>query len=64
MGRGGRPLSVDGEAVEAVVETWLIEDRWWTETPLRRRMWEVVSVRGRALVVYRDLVGGGWWRSR
>lgn len=63
-GARGRPLVVDGERVEAVVETWLLEDRWWTDTPLRRRMWEVVTVDGRALVVYRDLVGSRWWRSR
>jgi hypothetical protein len=55
---------VDGERVEGIVETWLLEDRWWTDTPLRRRMWEVVTVRGRAIVVHRDLVDGHWWRSR
>lgn len=60
----GRPLRADGEDVEAVVETWLLEDRWWTDRPLRRRMWEVITVRGRAVVVYRDLVDGRWWRSR
>jgi hypothetical protein len=60
----GRPLSVDDEAVEAVVETWLLEDRWWTDQPMRRRMWEVVTTRGRAIVVHRDLVDGRWWRSR
>ncbi|MEV4423631.1 hypothetical protein AB0L40_27235 [Patulibacter sp. NPDC049589] len=60
----GRPLTVDGEAVDGVVETWLLEDRWWTERPMRRRMWEVVTARGRAIVVHRDLVDGGWWRSR
>lgn len=60
----GRPLEVDGEAVEGVVETWLLEDRWWTDRPLRRRMWQVVTARGRAIVVHRDLVDGRWWRSR
>ncbi|WP_210493916.1 hypothetical protein [Patulibacter sp. SYSU D01012] len=60
----GRPLSVDGERVEGVVETWLLEDRWWTDRPLRRRLWEVVTARGRAIVVHRDLVDGRWWRSR
>jgi len=55
---------VDGQVVDAVVATWLLEDRWWTDAPLRRRMWEVVTVRGRVTVVYRDLVGGRWWRSR
>lgn len=63
-GPDGRPLTVDGEAVDGVVETWLLEDRWWTDRPMRRRMWEVVTARGRAVVVHRDLVDGQWWRSR
>ena len=60
-GEGGRPLSVDARAVEAVRESWLVEDRWWTDAPLRRRYWEVVTADGRDLVVYRDLEGGGWF---
>lgn len=60
-GREGEPLLVDGEPVEIVRETWLIEDRWWTQQPLRRRYWELVSVRGRNLVVYHDLVDGRWF---
>ncbi len=27
----GRPLAVDGRAVDAVRESWLVEDRWWTD---------------------------------
>jgi hypothetical protein len=52
---------VNGEAIESVRESWLVEDRWWTERPLRRRYWEAVGARGRNLVVYRDLVGGDWF---
>ena len=63
-GDGGRPLAVDGRAVEAVRESWLIEDRWWTDEPVRRRYWEVVTADGRDLVVYRDLEGGTWFRQR
>jgi len=55
------PLEVDGEAVEQVRESWLVEDRWWTERPLRRRYWELVTARGRNLVVFRDLRSGGWY---
>ena len=44
--------------VDAVRESWLVEDRWWTERPLRRRYWEVVTTGGRNVVVFRDLVGG------
>jgi hypothetical protein len=50
--------------VDAVRESWLVEDRWWTTQPLRRRYWEVVTVGGRDLVVFRDLEGGGWYLQR
>jgi CO dehydrogenase/acetyl-CoA synthase delta subunit len=55
---------VDGREVEAVRESWLVEDRWWTPKPVRRRYWEVVTTCGRDLVVFRDLVAGEWYRQR
>jgi hypothetical protein len=63
-GEGGRPEAIGGREVEAVRESWLIEDRWWTPEPVRRRYWEVVTTCGRDLVVYRDLVAGGWFSQR
>jgi hypothetical protein len=63
-GDDGRPLEVDGRPVDAVRESWLIEDRWWTEKPLRRHYWEVVTVSGRDEVVFCDLRSGRWWRQR
>jgi len=60
----GRPLTVDGLRVDAVRESWLIEDRWWTERPIRRRYWEVVTVDGRDLVVFRELAEGRWYSQR
>ena len=63
-GPGGRPMIVDGHAVDAVRESWLIEDRWWTDVPLRRRYWEVVTVDGRNLVLFRELGEGSWYRQR
>ncbi len=63
-GAGGRPLVVDRHEVISVRESWLIEDRWWTERPLRRRYWEVVTIDGRDLVVFRDLEEGRWYRQR
>jgi hypothetical protein len=64
MQEGGRPAAIDGRAVEAVRESWLVEDRWWTDAPLRRRYWEVVTADGRDVVVYRDLEAGGWFAQR
>ena len=60
----GRPLTVGGHAVEAHRESWLIEDRWWTGSPLRRRYWELVTDTGRNAIVFRDLQTGGWYEQR
>ena len=60
----GMPLVVDGLAVDTVRESWLVEDRWWTDRPLRRRYWEVVTTCGRNLVVFRELQERSWYRQR
>jgi hypothetical protein len=52
---------VDGESVESLRESWLVEDRWWTAEPLRRRYWELVGSRGRNVVVFHDLAAGSWF---
>ena len=60
----GCPRSVGGRRVDAVRESWLVEDRWWSDVPLRRRYWEVVTGDGRDLVVFRDLEAGRWYEQR
>ena len=62
----GMPLEVDGRPVGAVRESWLVEDRWWTDRPLRRRYWEIVTTCGRNVVVFRDLIERerGWYSHR
>jgi hypothetical protein len=57
----GFPAEVDGEAIDSLRESWLVEDRWWTAEPLRRRYWELVGRRGRNVVVFRDLCAGRWY---
>ena len=57
----GLPAEVDGEGVESLRESWLVEDRWWTAEPLRRRYWELVGERGRNVVVFQDLRSGRWF---
>jgi hypothetical protein len=51
---GGEPAAVDSVAVEAVREEWLVEDRWWTPKPLRRRYLELVLTDGRNVVVFHE----------
>jgi hypothetical protein len=63
-GPGGRPQRVDGRDIDAVRESWLVEDRWWTDRPVRRRYWEVVTTCGRNVVVFHELEEGGWFAQR
>ncbi len=63
-GAAGRPLRVEDREVDCVRESWLVEDRWWTPRPLRRRYWEVVTRCGRNVVVFHDLESGRWFSHR
>ena len=60
----GAPVALAGRAVDAVREEWVVEDRWWTSRPLRRRYFELVLIDGRNTVVFRDLVDGRWFTQR
>ena len=60
----GAPAKVGSALVEALREQWLVEDRWWTERPLRRRYFELIDCEGRDLVVFRDLERGRWFIQR
>ena len=58
----GRPLRIDGHAVEAIRERWIVEEGWWTHAPVRRAYVEAVLATGALVIVFRDLRGGGWHR--
>ncbi len=60
----GVPIAVGPAVVDSVREEWVVEDRWWTGRPLRRRYFELVLANGRNVVVFRDLVAGGWFAQR
>jgi len=57
----GAPLRIAGVEVDAIREQWLVEDRWWTPTPLQRMYFEVVLADGRNLVVFREPPDGVRW---
>jgi hypothetical protein len=63
-GPAGMPARVGDVPVDAVREDWVVEDRWWTGEPLRRRYLELVLADGRDIVVFRDLEEGGWYAQR
>lgn len=59
----GMPRTLDGTAVEAIREDWIVEDRWWTGHPLHRRYFELVLADGRSTTVFRDVRTGRWHRQ-
>jgi len=60
----GLPTACEGLPVDSVREEWVVEDRWWTARPLRRRYFELVLSDGRNVMVFHDLVNGGWSAQR
>lgn len=57
----GRPVAVDGDRVKEVPRSWLNGFGWWWDKPLRRRYYEVLTVSGRRVLLFRDTVTGGWF---
>lgn len=60
----GVPVALGPAPVDSVREEWVVEDRWWTGRPLRRRYFELVLSSGRNVVVFHDLIGGRWFMQR
>ncbi len=62
--RRGRPVAVwlSGRrcAVEAVLETWRIDDEWWRQRPVSRVYYSLLLEDGRTVTVYRDLARDLW----
>ena len=61
VGEDGLPTAVCRTAISAIAEDWVVEDRWWTGKPLRRRYFELVLANGTNVVVFRDLERGRWF---
>ena len=60
----GLPTALSDSPVESIAEEWVVEDRWWTGRPVRRRYFELVLENGRDVVVFRDLGSGRWFSQR
>lgn len=64
LGRDGVPSAFGCVEVDSILEDWLVEDRWWTDRPVRRRYLELVLKTGRCVLVFRDLESGRWYSQR
>jgi hypothetical protein len=61
---GGAPTRLRGRPVDHERERWIVEDRWWTGRPVRRRYFELVLAGGSNVVVFQDLGTRNWFEQR
>ena len=62
----GLPLTVRlkrRQAVISIEDRWRIDDEWWRAEPLARLYYNVLLASGQRLVLYKDLVTGGWYQQ-
>ena len=62
----GLPIAVRlkrRQAVISIEDRWRIDDEWWRAEPLARLYYNVLLASGQRLVLYKDLVDGGWYQQ-
>ena len=47
----------------AIDDMWRLDDEWWRDEPVSRLYWAVRLTPGNRLVIYQDLICGGWCRQ-
>ena len=60
----GVPVRVNRETVALLREEWRVVDRWWTESPIDRRYFDLVLESGQNACVFRDEDAGCWFSQR
>ena len=56
----GRPDGRTAGRIEAILESWRIDDEWWRQTIARNYM-EVMLEGGKRMVLFQDLLTGQWF---
>jgi phage tail sheath protein FI len=62
----GFPLAVKGkrrQAITSIEDRWRIDDEWWRAEPVSRLYYNVLLASGQRLVLYKDLIAGGWYEQ-
>jgi hypothetical protein len=52
-----------GQAVEAVIESWRIDDEWWRQS-ISRLYHDVMLEGGGHVVLFKDLATGDWFAQQ
>jgi hypothetical protein len=62
----GLPVAVGGKQRQAIIsieDKWRIDDEWWRAAPVSRLYYNVLLASGQRVVLYKDLITGGWYEQ-
>ena len=62
----GLPLAVRMKRRQAVIsieDKWRLDDEWWRSEAISRLYYNVLLASGQRLVLYTDLITGGWYQQ-
>ncbi len=66
--RSGSPVMVKTASrpvgIQAIDDSWRIDDEWWRSEPVSRRYYSVLLISGQRLVLYKDLVANRWYKQK
>jgi hypothetical protein len=51
------------QAVISIEDRWRLDDEWWRAVPVSRFYYNILLTSGQRLVLYKDLVSGGWYEQ-
>lgn len=51
------------QIVISIAEKWRIDDEWWRSEPVSRLYYSVLLKSGLRRVLFKDLIGGGWYKQ-
>ena len=60
----GLPLTVmekRRQRIEIIDDYWRLDDEWWRPEPVSRLYYAIRLASGEKLVIYKDLIIGGWY---
>ena len=61
--QSGRPLTVAGQKVASIEDSWRIDDEWWRQARIERMYWSVTLESGRGMTIFRDGVEKKWYKQ-
>ena len=49
--------------VEAIDDSWRLDDEWWRPEPVSRLYYSIRLASGQKMIIYKDFTNGIWYRQ-